>query len=106
MAVLLGFHQDIVWRGTIAAGGMGPGTPEMTATKRATHEVIQGGRWVVGTYAQEQFLLDGTNQRPATPVGGGTTVTGHGALITQCRPTAPSRTLLPAPRPRCPATCW
>ena len=31
MAVLLRFHRDITWTGTIAEGGMGPGTPAMTA---------------------------------------------------------------------------
>jgi hypothetical protein len=60
MAALLRFHRDITWTGTITAGGMGPGTPEMTAEGRGTHETIQDGRWVVGDYSQEQTLLDGT----------------------------------------------
>jgi hypothetical protein len=39
---------------------MGPGTPYQTAAGRATHQIIQGGRWVVGDFEQEQFLRDGT----------------------------------------------
>lgn len=39
---------------------MGPGTPTMSATGHGTHERIQDGRWIVGTYEQEQHLLDGT----------------------------------------------
>jgi hypothetical protein len=60
MAALLRFHRDITWTGTIAEDGMGPGTPAMSAEGRGRHEVIQDGRWVVGTYSQEQYLLDGT----------------------------------------------
>ena len=33
----------------------------MTARGRGRHEVIQGGRWIVGSYEQDQFLLDGTH---------------------------------------------
>ncbi|MDD7939620.1 DUF1579 family protein [Actinomycetospora lutea] len=61
MAALRRFHRDTTWTGTIAEGGMGPGTPEMTAAGRGTHEVIQDGRWVVGTYVQDQYLHDGTH---------------------------------------------
>jgi deazaflavin-dependent oxidoreductase (nitroreductase family) len=61
MAVLRRFHRDTTWTGTIAAGGMGPGTPAMTATGAGTHHRIQDGRWVVGDYRQEQYLLDGTH---------------------------------------------
>ena len=32
----------------------------MTATGRGTHNRIQGGRWIVGSYTQDQFLPDGT----------------------------------------------
>jgi Protein of unknown function (DUF1579) len=60
MEALGRFFPDVAWTGTIREGGMGPGTPTMTATGRGTHEVIQGGRWVVGTYEQDQFLSDGT----------------------------------------------
>jgi Protein of unknown function (DUF1579) len=61
MAALARFYPDVSWTGTIAAGGMGPGTPQMTAQGRGTHELIQGGRWIVGTYSQEQYLPDGTH---------------------------------------------
>jgi hypothetical protein len=39
---------------------MGPGTPPMIALGWGAHETIQEGRWIVGTYEQEQFLVDGT----------------------------------------------
>ena len=61
MAALLRFHRDITWTGSISAGGMGPGTPEMTAQGSGTHTAVQDGRWVVGDYRQEQYLLDGTH---------------------------------------------
>ncbi|MGA7272312.1 MAG: DUF1579 family protein [Acidimicrobiia bacterium] len=54
------FHRNGTWKGTIREGGMGPGTPAQTATGKATHHWIQDGRWVVGDYQQDQFLLDGT----------------------------------------------
>src|ERR671910_2004853 len=60
MIALRRFHPDVKWEGTIEAGGMGPGTPEMTAVGWGTHQAIQEGRWIVGTYEQDQFLLDGT----------------------------------------------
>ena len=60
MAALARFHTDMTWAGTIEAGGMGPGTPEMTAAGKGTHREIQEGRWIVGTYEQDQFLADGT----------------------------------------------
>ncbi|PVZ05354.1 DUF1579 family protein [Actinomycetospora cinnamomea] len=60
MAALRRFHRDTTWSGTITAGAMGPGSPAMTATGSGTHTLIQDGRWVVGDYRQEQYLLDGT----------------------------------------------
>jgi hypothetical protein len=54
------FHRDVTWTGTIEAGGMGPGTPAMTATGRGTHHRIHDGRWIVGDYEQDQHLPDGT----------------------------------------------
>lgn len=60
MEALARFHRDLRWTGTIAAGGMGPGTPEMTARGRGAHQPIQNGRWIVGDYEQDQFLRDGT----------------------------------------------
>jgi hypothetical protein len=60
MLALQRFCRDATWTGTISAGGMGPGTPRMTATGRGRHELIQDGRWIVGSYSQEQYLTDGT----------------------------------------------
>ena len=60
MTALSRFYRDTRWTGMIAACGMGPGTPPMTAVGGGTHEVIQDGRWIVGTYWQDQFLADGT----------------------------------------------
>jgi hypothetical protein len=60
MAALGGFHTDVTWTGSIEADGMGPGTPAMTAVGWGKHETIQDGRWIVGTYQQDQFLADNT----------------------------------------------
>jgi len=60
MEALARFHVDCSWKGTVFAGGMGPGCPAMIAFGKATHMPIQGGRWIVGTYEQVQHLLDGT----------------------------------------------
>jgi hypothetical protein len=60
MQALRRFFPDVTWVGEIQQGGMGPGTPAMTARGRGTHEVIQDGRWIVGTYVQDQYLPDGT----------------------------------------------
>ena len=60
MTALARFHVDVTWTGTINESGMGPGTPAMTARGRGTHVTIQDGRWIVGTYEQDQFLADGT----------------------------------------------
>ncbi len=59
MEMLRRFHPDVTWTGTINADAMGPGSPQMTATGRGIHRVIQGGRWIVGDYEQDQFDLDG-----------------------------------------------
>jgi hypothetical protein len=60
MEELARFFRDVTWTGTIVEDAMGPGTPEMTASGSGTHELIQDGRWIVGTYEQGQFLCDGT----------------------------------------------
>jgi hypothetical protein len=59
MAALRRFHLDTTWTGTIRAGGMGPGAPTMTAEGHGRHELIQDGRWIVGTYVQDQYLGGG-----------------------------------------------
>jgi hypothetical protein len=43
MAALARFHTDVTWTGTIQPGGMGPGTPAMTAVGWGKHETIQDG---------------------------------------------------------------
>jgi len=60
MAALGRFYQDVTWEGTIREGGMGPGTPAMTAVGRGTARTIQEGRWIVLDCEQDQFLLDGS----------------------------------------------
>jgi hypothetical protein len=60
MSELARFMVDMNWTGTIVQGGMGPGTPEMPCRGFGSHERIQDGRWIVGTYQQDQFLTDGT----------------------------------------------
>ena len=60
MRDLARFHRDITWTGTIQPGGMGPGSPRMTAVGEGRHELIQNGLWIVGNYQQDQFLTDGT----------------------------------------------
>ena len=60
MAALGRFFRDCTREGTIVEGGMGPGTPEMTAHGRGAHRTTQDGLWIVGDYEQDQLLLDGT----------------------------------------------
>ena len=60
MVALARFHRDVTWTGTIEPGGMGPGSPPMTAVGEATHTTIQNGRWITGDYRQDQYLEDGT----------------------------------------------
>jgi hypothetical protein len=59
MTALARFYPDVTWTGTIVAGGMGPGSPAMTGKGRGVHQSIQDGRWIVGTYEQDQFDADG-----------------------------------------------
>jgi hypothetical protein len=56
MAALRPFHFDSQWTGTVAAGGMGPGSPEMNAVGAASYRPIMGGGWLVGDFAQDQFV--------------------------------------------------
>jgi hypothetical protein len=60
MTALARFYPDVTWDGEIVEGGMGPGTPAMTAHGRGLHQLIQDGRWMVGTYSQEQYAMDGS----------------------------------------------
>ena len=59
MTALSRFFPDVTWTGTIHAGGMGPGSPAMTGIGGGIHQRIQDGRWIVGSYEQDQYLLDG-----------------------------------------------
>jgi hypothetical protein len=53
------FFFNTIWMGTVVEGGMGPGTPAMAARGSGRHRTIQGGRWIVGDYEQDQFASDG-----------------------------------------------
>jgi hypothetical protein len=61
MTELARFYPDATWSGHIEEGGMGPGTPPMTANGRGIHHSIQDGRWIVGDYSQEQYATDGSH---------------------------------------------
>jgi hypothetical protein len=60
MAALAPFYRDWRWIGTIEAGGMGPGSPEMSGAGRAVCRTIQDGLWYTCDFEQDQFLTDGT----------------------------------------------
>ena len=60
MKALDRFYRDFTWKGVIHEGGMGPGTPAMTAAGRGRAHAIQDGRWIVLDCEQDQFLEDGT----------------------------------------------
>jgi len=60
MAALAPFYRDWTWTGTIEAGGMGPGSPEMSGEGRAVCPLIQDGLWYSGDFEQDQRLADGT----------------------------------------------
>jgi hypothetical protein len=60
MDALWRFFPDVMWRGEIHAGGMGPGTPAMSGIGRGSATRLQDGRWIAGDYEQDQYLLDGT----------------------------------------------
>ena len=56
MAALTPFHSDCVWSGSVAAGGMGPSSPEMAATGKGTFTPLMDGAWLAGDFEQDQFL--------------------------------------------------
>jgi hypothetical protein len=58
MEALRRFHFDCEWTGTVEAGGMGPGSPEMRAVGKATYRAILDGGWLVGEFEQDQFVAD------------------------------------------------
>lgn len=60
LAALAPFYRDYTWRGTIEAGGMGPGSPRMSGTGRASCRLAASGLWYECDFEQEQHLDDGT----------------------------------------------
>lgn len=60
MAALAPFYRNWTWIGTIQAGGMGPGSPQMAGAGRAVCRLIQGGLWYDCDFEQDQRLADGT----------------------------------------------
>ncbi len=50
------FHGDGTWTGTVKAGGMGAGSPEMAASGRATCAWIIDGLWLSCHFEQDQFV--------------------------------------------------
>jgi hypothetical protein len=60
MSALAPFYRDWRWAGTIEAGGMGPGSPEMSGVGSATCRLIQDGLWYANDFQQEQRLVDGS----------------------------------------------
>jgi hypothetical protein len=59
MAALAPFYRDWTWTGTIEAGGMGPGSPEMSGVGSATCRLAPDGLWYSCDFEQEQRLRDG-----------------------------------------------
>lgn len=51
--------RDMTWTGIVRADGMGPETPAVIARGSGGRERVQDGRWIVGAYEQDQFLVDG-----------------------------------------------
>src|SRR4029079_5402953 len=60
MEQLAPFYRDWRWAGTIQAGGMGPGSPEMSGIGRATCHLIQDGLWFASHLDTDQRLAGGT----------------------------------------------
>ena len=60
MVALAPFYRNWTWTGTIQAGGMGPGSPEMSGAGRAVCRPIQDGLWYDCDFEQDQLLADST----------------------------------------------
>jgi Protein of unknown function (DUF1579) len=56
MAALQAFHFNCTWTGSVEPGGMGPGSPAMTAHGKAAYHPIMDGAWLVGDFEQEQYV--------------------------------------------------
>lgn len=50
------FLVDCTWTGEIEEGGMGPGSPAMTAVGKARVDWISDGMWAVSDMEQQQFI--------------------------------------------------
>jgi len=50
------FHPNGTWTGTVLPGGMGPGSPEMTARGHARCDWIIDGLWLSCHLEQDQFV--------------------------------------------------
>jgi len=57
-AALARFHWDCSWTGTVEPDMMGPGSPRMSATGRATFRWTDDGLWLRGEFVQDQFAGD------------------------------------------------
>lgn len=56
MDALRPFLFTCTWTGTVAADGMGPGSPQMNAVGRATFTTLMDGAWLAGDFEQDQFV--------------------------------------------------
>jgi hypothetical protein len=52
------FHWDCTWSGTVEPNMMGPGSPRMSATGRATFAWTDDGLWLRGEFTQDQLVGD------------------------------------------------
>jgi hypothetical protein len=50
------FLWDGTWKGTVEAGGMGSGSPEMEGRGKAICERILDGLWISCRFTQDQFI--------------------------------------------------
>ncbi|HEX2911533.1 MAG TPA: DUF1579 family protein [Chloroflexia bacterium] len=56
MEALKKFMSDCDWIGSVQAGGMGQGSPEMEATGKGRFTPIMDGVWLVGDFEQNQYV--------------------------------------------------
>ena len=47
---------NVTWIGTVKEGGMGPGSPKMTAKGKGTFKWIMNGLWAMVDMEQDQFV--------------------------------------------------
>jgi hypothetical protein len=58
LKALAPFLVDVTWTGRVHANGMGPGSPEMSATGRSRGTWIVDGLWLAVDMEQDQFVAD------------------------------------------------